>query len=362
MPKQRVSLLDRQNALLAKEGFSAPTTTATTSTSRGGRSKGFDARQEAHLLRQGRSNATSASRATVEWGGDGDDGNGGGDANDDGASVAPSIAASVAPSLHPSMAGSTVSRACSEVTIGAGDDTGYWDFCHRTATKKDLGHTCRECKRPFSRIGEALTERRGARTSSRYHAECFSGFADPRSQAGSSFHEGRLAGSQLSAAPQLKAGSKMRVSRHFDGGSDSRYRRQQQRGAQGPQGGSLGKISAFSGGNGFGARSGKNRGGAQPGPGGEGFGGLEHDLSGFEDLLITEGKEDEEKAQDEDEDEDERGAHRDGGAGKEEEEGEKKHAWRTAAGAAGGRGGGLNASMLAEHQRRMATEKKDPVT
>ena len=87
MPKQRVSLLDRQNALLAKEGFSAPTTTttATTSTSRGGRSKGFDARQEAHLLRQGRSNATSASRATVEWGGDGDDGNGGGDANDDGA-------------------------------------------------------------------------------------------------------------------------------------------------------------------------------------------------------------------------------------------------------------------------------------
>ena len=48
--------------------------------------------------------------------------------------------------------------------------------------KKDLGHTCRECRRPFTTIGEPLTERRGARISNRYHAECFSGFADPRSQ------------------------------------------------------------------------------------------------------------------------------------------------------------------------------------
>ena len=48
--------------------------------------------------------------------------------------------------------------------------TGYWDYQHREVTKKDLGHTCRECRRPFTRIGEALTERRGARTSSRYHS------------------------------------------------------------------------------------------------------------------------------------------------------------------------------------------------
>ena len=45
--------------------------------------------------------------------------------------------------------------------------TGYWDYQHRECTKKDLGHTCRECRRPFNRIGEPLTERRGARTSSR---------------------------------------------------------------------------------------------------------------------------------------------------------------------------------------------------
>ena len=53
-------------------------------------------------------------------------------------------------------------------------------FCE--VEKKDLGHTCRECRRPFTTIGEPLTERRGARISNRYHAECFSGFADPRSQ------------------------------------------------------------------------------------------------------------------------------------------------------------------------------------
>jgi hypothetical protein len=38
------------------------------------------------------------------------------------------------------MAGSVVSRACSETTIGAGDVTNYWDFCHRMVEVKDLGH------------------------------------------------------------------------------------------------------------------------------------------------------------------------------------------------------------------------------
>ena len=70
--------------------------------------------------------------------------------------------ASRAPSLHPSIAGTAVSVACSEDTIGAGDDTEYWDFQHRTVTAKDLGHTCRECRLPFTNIGDPLTERRGA--------------------------------------------------------------------------------------------------------------------------------------------------------------------------------------------------------
>merc|ERR1719359_1129869 len=110
-------------------------------------------------------------------------------------------------SVHPSVA---LSVGCSEATVGAGDDTRYWDFQHRRVEKKDLGHKCRECRRPFQTIGEPLTERRGARVSMRYHGECFSGFADPRSQSKSSHFEGRLAGTQMEAAPTNKAGSKMR--------------------------------------------------------------------------------------------------------------------------------------------------------
>ena len=64
-----------------------------------------------------------------------------------------------------------------------------------------MGHTCRECRQPILKVGEPITERRGARISSRYHAACFSGFADPRSQLRSSFHEGHLSGTQLEAAP-----------------------------------------------------------------------------------------------------------------------------------------------------------------
>jgi len=132
----------------------------------------------------------------------------------DGVSERGSVA-SKAPSFHPSVGQSSVGL--SESTIGAGDDTAYWDFQHRKVEKKDLGHKCFECKEAFRSIGAALTERRGGRVSMRYHGECFSGFADPRSQARSSHHEGRLAGSQLEAAP-VGTTSKMRTAKHFDQG------------------------------------------------------------------------------------------------------------------------------------------------
>eukprot|EP00966_Prymnesium_polylepis_P056881 1316499-Prymnesium_polylepis.1 len=115
-----------------------------------------------------------------------------------------------------------MSESCSRDTIGAGDATHYWDYQHRAVTRSDLGHKCRECKMPFTTIGDALTERRGARVSMRYHAECFSGFADPRSQCSSSHHTGSLAGHQLDAAPSTKAGSKMRTAKHFSGSSATR--------------------------------------------------------------------------------------------------------------------------------------------
>ena len=200
----------------------------------------FQARQEAAAARQGRANAGSASRAAAPMPLDAE-----GDV-DDAASAA--TRQSLARSVHPSCVGSAISMACSEATIGAGDATGYWDYMHRSTTRADLGHRCRECKQPFSRIGEPLTERRGARTSMRYHGECFSGFADPRSQASSSHHVGKLAGTQFDAAPARKAGGKMRSAAHFETGGDSRYR----------GGGAGGKLAGYSAhGGGFGQRSSK---------------------------------------------------------------------------------------------------------
>lgn len=164
----------------------------------------FRERQEALLAKQGRLNATAASRHAVPME----------EAETDDLRSAAGSVASKAPSLHPSVASS---MGLSEVTLGAGDDTAYWDFQHRKVEKKDLGHKCFECKETFKSLGGALTERRGGRVSMRYHGECFSGFADPRSQARSSHHEGRLAGSQLQAAPQ-EVTTKMRTAKHFEQG------------------------------------------------------------------------------------------------------------------------------------------------
>mmetsp|Transcript_14657 Transcript_14657/g.33659 ORF Transcript_14657/g.33659 Transcript_14657/m.33659 type:complete len:119 (-) Transcript_14657:450-806(-) len=98
--------------------------------------------------------------------------------------------------------------------VGAGNDTEYWDFVHRKVERTDLGHRCRECKQPFDRLGEPLTERRGARVSLRYHTKCFSGYKDPRSQSMSSAYVGTLSGTQSSQAPTSRT-SKMRTGSHF---------------------------------------------------------------------------------------------------------------------------------------------------
>lgn len=156
-------------------------------------------------MKTGRANAARASRTVVPLEED----------SELGEEDTKSVGSRKAPSVHPSVGG--VSLGLSESTIGAGDDTAYWDYQHRQVEKKDLGHKCHECKQLFKQIGDPLTERRGARISMRYHGECFSGFADPRSQARSSHHEGNLAGTQLDAAPG-QVTSKMRTSKHFDQG------------------------------------------------------------------------------------------------------------------------------------------------
>lgn len=55
---------------------------------------------------------------------------------------------------------------------------------------------------------------RGGRIELKYHANCFSGVADPRSQKGSSFNKGIWAGSQQMHAPKDKY-KKMRTDSHF---------------------------------------------------------------------------------------------------------------------------------------------------
>eukprot|EP00928_Gymnodinium_smaydae_P049553 TRINITY_DN33277_c0_g1_i1.p1 TRINITY_DN33277_c0_g1~~TRINITY_DN33277_c0_g1_i1.p1 ORF type:complete len:298 (+),score=61.34 TRINITY_DN33277_c0_g1_i1:45-938(+) len=233
----RLSLVQRQQLLLEQRGFSKPDVSS-------GRAS-FSERQEAHLVRTGRANAASSSRARADLPAEASGG-----AVEDGASVV--SRGSVAPSLHPSMAGTVMSQACHPDTVGAGDETLYWDFQHRTSTRADLGHTCRECKKPFASIGEPMTERRGARVSMRYHAACFSGFADPRSQVGSSTHVGNLRGTQLEAAPSGKAGSKMRTSAHFDSGGRLA---QQARASAGNGGSGKTGMGLGIGSNGFGAKS-----------------------------------------------------------------------------------------------------------
>ena len=225
-------------------------------------SRTFVARQDAHLEKTGRANATNGSRrvADIAMG-----------SMSDSVSIASRV--SIAPSLHPSMAGTVISEACHPETVGAGDDTTYWDYQHRSVAKADLGHKCRECRLPFTTIGESLTERRGARVSMRYHAACFSGFADPRSQVASSTHVGELRGTQLDAAPSGKAGSKMRTSSHFDAGGRQHQGRS--------HGGGVGKtgMGLSMGSNGFGVRS--SRGAAQT------LADPDKDLSGFDELLVT---------------------------------------------------------------------------
>ena len=44
--------------------------------------------------------------------------------------------------------------------FGSFDDSRYWDYAFRFTQKGDMGHHCRECKRPFSVLNEAIAVRR----------------------------------------------------------------------------------------------------------------------------------------------------------------------------------------------------------
>ncbi|CAM9515415.1 unnamed protein product, partial [Discosporangium mesarthrocarpum] len=96
-----------------------------------------------------------------------------------------------------------------------GDDSNYWDFAFRMPGKSDLGHKCRECRHPFTNLREAIAVRRGGRIELRYHEDCFSGVADPRSQPSSSANTGKFVKSlQGTEAPQ-EIYRKMRTRGHW---------------------------------------------------------------------------------------------------------------------------------------------------
>lgn len=41
--------------------------------------------------------------------------------------------------------------------------TKYWQFIVKEVSKVDLGHICKECKKPFTKINEGMAVRRGGR-------------------------------------------------------------------------------------------------------------------------------------------------------------------------------------------------------
>lgn len=88
----------------------------------------------------------------------------------------------------------------------------YWAIGTRGAQARDLGHRCKQCTLPFSKVGETIVLRRGGRIELRYHEACFSGEADPRTQTGSSFHT-----SNHSVPPAAPVGQyrKMRTASQF---------------------------------------------------------------------------------------------------------------------------------------------------
>lgn len=65
----------------------------------------------------------------------------------------------------------------------------YWTIASSMAWR--FGHTCRECRKYISK-GDSIIYRDGRRVRLMYHEKCFSGTADPRTQPGSSYNQGRL--------------------------------------------------------------------------------------------------------------------------------------------------------------------------
>ncbi|CAM9822649.1 unnamed protein product, partial [Choristocarpus tenellus] len=96
-----------------------------------------------------------------------------------------------------------------------GDDTKYWDFAFRLLSKNELGHKCRECRQPFADTNDVIAVRRGGRIELRYHEQCFSGLADPRTQPASSANMGKFSNSLRGTEAPHEMYRKMRTRGHW---------------------------------------------------------------------------------------------------------------------------------------------------
>lgn len=72
--------------------------------------------------------------------------------------------------------------AVSGANLRSGD--AYWELSGPAPINRTV--TCRACKKPVYK-GESVMVRDGRKLRFHYHEKCFSGDADPRTQAGSSF-------------------------------------------------------------------------------------------------------------------------------------------------------------------------------
>lgn len=61
---------------------------------------------------------------------------------------------------HSSLPDVLMPSSTSATFFGSFDDSRYWDYAFRFTQKGDMGHHCRECKRPFSVLNEAIAVRR----------------------------------------------------------------------------------------------------------------------------------------------------------------------------------------------------------
>ncbi|CAM9966852.1 unnamed protein product [Ascophyllum nodosum] len=115
----------------------------------------------------------------------------------------------------PPTAAPTVPSSSSPAFFGNGDDSRYWDYAFRSTHRGDLGHSCRECKRPFLNLNETIAVRRGGRIELKYHQACFSMVADPRSQPTSSANVGKFVDALKDTAAPEELYRKMRTRGHW---------------------------------------------------------------------------------------------------------------------------------------------------